>query len=48
MSQIEWQKILWKQQPFPDNYVPDSFLSSLRKNGAVASLGGPLEVLTGM
>jgi len=27
-----WERVLWKQQPFPDNYIPDSFLSSLKKN----------------
>lgn len=28
-----WEKVLWRQQSFPDNYVPPSFLSSLRRNG---------------
>ncbi|KAJ1307261.1 hypothetical protein OPQ81_001374 [Rhizoctonia solani] len=28
----EWQKILWKKQPFPDNHLPSSFLSSLQHN----------------
>lgn len=29
----EWQKALWKIQPYPDNYIPERyFLSSLRKN----------------
>ncbi|TFK57287.1 phosphatidylinositol N-acetylglucosaminyltransferase [Heliocybe sulcata] len=32
MSVGQWEKLLWKDQPFPDNYVPDSFLSSLRRN----------------
>ncbi|KIK71027.1 hypothetical protein GYMLUDRAFT_185305 [Collybiopsis luxurians FD-317 M1] len=28
-----WEKVLWKIQPFPDNYIPQgAFLSSLRKN----------------
>ncbi|KAF8509822.1 phosphatidylinositol N-acetylglucosaminyltransferase [Gautieria morchelliformis] len=27
-----WQRVLWKRQPYPDNYVPDSFLSDLRRN----------------
>lgn len=29
-----WERILWRQQPYPDNYVPPSFLSSLSKNRA--------------
>ncbi|EIN13728.1 phosphatidylinositol N-acetylglucosaminyltransferase [Punctularia strigosozonata HHB-11173 SS5] len=28
----EWERVLWKRQPYPDNYVPPSFLSELRKN----------------
>ncbi|KAJ6604669.1 phosphatidylinositol N-acetylglucosaminyltransferase [Mycena vulgaris] len=32
MSQ-EWEKVLWRRQDHPDNYIaPGSFLSSLRKN----------------
>ncbi|KAG8555829.1 hypothetical protein GDO81_017831 [Engystomops pustulosus] len=27
-----WKKILYKRQPFPDNYVDKSFLEELRKN----------------
>lgn len=27
-----WERVLWRQQPYPDNYVPPSFLSSLSKN----------------
>ncbi|TRM66346.1 phosphatidylinositol N-acetylglucosaminyltransferase subunit C [Schizophyllum amplum] len=33
MTEEKWEKVLWKQQPFPDNYVPKGlFLSSLRRN----------------
>ncbi|KLO20275.1 phosphatidylinositol N-acetylglucosaminyltransferase [Schizopora paradoxa] len=32
MSTETWERVLWKQQPFPDNYIPDSFLSALKKN----------------
>ncbi|KAH8120374.1 phosphatidylinositol N-acetylglucosaminyltransferase [Phellopilus nigrolimitatus] len=28
----DWNKVLWRSQPFPDNYIPESFLSSLRRN----------------
>ncbi|KAI3622420.1 phosphatidylinositol n-acetylglucosaminyltransferase subunit c [Moniliophthora roreri] len=29
----QWQKLLWRSQSFPDNYVPQGmFLSSLRRN----------------
>ncbi|EMD42039.1 hypothetical protein CERSUDRAFT_110582 [Gelatoporia subvermispora B] len=28
----EWERVLWKQKPYPDNYVPRSFLSSLSRN----------------
>jgi hypothetical protein len=28
-SQVTWEKILWRKQPFPDNYVPPTFLSEL-------------------
>ncbi|KAJ8522527.1 hypothetical protein ONZ45_g895 [Pleurotus djamor] len=28
-----WEKVLWKRQPYPDNYIPShAFLSSLRTN----------------
>ena len=30
---VEWVRVLWKRQPFPDNYVPKTFLSSLSTNG---------------
>ena len=29
----EWQKVLYKHQGVPDNYVPPTFLKDLRKNG---------------
>jgi hypothetical protein len=28
----EWQRVLWRPQPFPDNYVPPTFLAALSKN----------------
>jgi hypothetical protein len=28
-SQVIWEKILWRKQPFPDNYVSPTFLSEL-------------------
>ena len=28
-----WEKILFRKQGVPDNYVPESFLQDLRKNG---------------
>ena len=33
MPDEPWDKVLWKKQPYPDNYVPEGlFLSSLRRN----------------
>ncbi|KAF8516174.1 phosphatidylinositol N-acetylglucosaminyltransferase [Hysterangium stoloniferum] len=33
MSESEpWQRVLWKRQAYPDNHVPSSFLSDLRRN----------------
>lgn len=33
MSTREWEKVLWKTQPYPDNHIPERyFLESLRKN----------------
>ncbi|KAI0335283.1 phosphatidylinositol N-acetylglucosaminyltransferase [Cubamyces sp. BRFM 1775] len=30
--EAEWERVLWKKKPYPDNYVPRSFLSSLSRN----------------
>lgn len=31
----QWRKLLWVRQPYPDNYVDDSFLSQLKQNSHV-------------
>jgi len=28
--EVKWEKALWRKQPFPDNYVPSSFLAELK------------------
>ncbi|KAI0651843.1 phosphatidylinositol N-acetylglucosaminyltransferase [Trametes meyenii] len=30
--EAEWERVLWKKKPYPDNYVPRSFLASLSRN----------------
>ncbi|RDX55871.1 phosphatidylinositol N-acetylglucosaminyltransferase [Lentinus brumalis] len=30
--EAEWERVLWQKKPYPDNYVPRSFLASLSKN----------------
>lgn len=30
-----WRKLLWVRQPYPDNYVDDTFLSQLKQNSHV-------------
>ncbi|KAH9898409.1 phosphatidylinositol N-acetylglucosaminyltransferase [Cubamyces lactineus] len=30
--EAEWERVLWQRKPYPDNYVPRSFLSSLSRN----------------
>ncbi|EPQ31341.1 uncharacterized protein PFL1_01525 [Pseudozyma flocculosa PF-1] len=30
-----WQKVLWRPQPYPDNYVAPSFLDQLRTNTSI-------------
>jgi len=29
-SEVKWEKALWRKQPFPDSYVPSSFLAELK------------------
>ena len=36
-DQTAWERVLWKDQVYPDNHVPRSFLSSLSKNRALHS-----------
>lgn len=36
-SEARWEKVLWKRQPFEDNYVPPSFLSELDRLGELGS-----------
>lgn len=43
-SAAKWKRALWKRTSRPDNYVPDSFLSSLRRNGEFPLYG--LQMLT--
>ncbi|XP_071520589.1 phosphatidylinositol N-acetylglucosaminyltransferase subunit C [Panulirus ornatus] len=31
MDTVEWRRVLWQKQPFPDNYVGDSFLRVSKK-----------------
>lgn len=34
---VSWQKVLWKKQPYPDNYTDSSFLQHLVSIKAAAS-----------
>ena len=44
MQMGRWKKVLYLQQPFPDNYVdPEQFLDGLRKNGNVRKFTETLE-----
>ena len=36
MHEKDWERVLWKRTPYPDNYVPRAFLSSLTKNRELA------------
>jgi phosphatidylinositol glycan class C protein len=31
-NEPQWERVLWRPQPFPDNYVPPTFLAALSKN----------------
>ncbi|KAG7154892.1 phosphatidylinositol N-acetylglucosaminyltransferase subunit C-like [Homarus americanus] len=31
LMEVEWRRVLWKKQPFPDNHVGDSFLRVSKK-----------------
>lgn len=30
--EAQWERVLWKKKPYPDNYVPRLFLASLSRN----------------
>ncbi len=32
-NETPWERVLWKYQTFPDNYVPGSFNPALKRNG---------------
>ncbi|KAG2484621.1 hypothetical protein HYH03_016575 [Edaphochlamys debaryana] len=34
-SDVEWEKVLWKRQPFPDTYTDETFLQQLVVNDSV-------------
>lgn len=34
-KRLNWKKLLYQNQPFPDNYVDESFLSQLKRNETV-------------
>lgn len=38
---IKFTKVLWRKQPFPDNYVPDTFLAELRTNSNLRLVSFP-------
>lgn len=44
---IPWQRILWlKQSQYPDNYLDDTFLDNLQRNGQLIHLrNNSLDVL---
>ena len=35
-TQGQWEKVLWREQPYPDNHVDSKFLESLVVNASVA------------
>ena len=39
----QWQRVLWKRQPYPDNYVAPFFLDGLRRNRACPAETAPRE-----
>jgi phosphatidylinositol glycan class C protein len=32
-TKLPWRKLLYVKQDYPDNYVDDTFLDALQKNG---------------
>ncbi|KAF5314178.1 hypothetical protein D9611_006828 [Ephemerocybe angulata] len=42
----EWKRVLWKSQPYPDNYVPpEVFLASLQRNALLSNPTGAPDYL---
>ena len=37
-AEVQFEKVLWRKQPFADNFVPATFLSDLRTNSQVVLL----------
>jgi hypothetical protein len=34
-TKVQWERVLYKKQPFPDNHTDEQFLDQLRTNGLI-------------